>query len=964
MNINPAIKNTIVYRTLRSLKNKGIKATVFKIMSKTISFNKIIKNKLKTKDKLIIVDNSKEIINQVNNNYISKVNNEKLVSIIIVSKDGIKHLKRLFKAVKENTIYKNFEIIVVDNASTDKTIEFLENNQYNFNIKIIKNPKNETFSYANNQASKIAKGEYLLFLNNDTEPLNGWLSHLVVSIEKGNKIGLVGSQLIYPYMKDSIFSTKVQHAGIAFEYEIIDDKEFFRPYNIGIGKTPIIRNQKLSIGQRIAITGACMLVKKDIFFELNGFDEKYNYGYEDVDFALKLHKKGYKSYYVQNSIIFHYESSTQNREKEYIITQRRESNINLLYSKWNSYIKQNFFLEKFKNRDKLFSEKKLTIAFAVTEAGDNVSAGDYFTALELADSFKSMGYNIVYLQRRKANWYNIPKGIDILISMLDAYDLNKIKQKNLNLITIAWIRNWPDRWLKNSSFNKYSMIFASSQTLCNIIKEKSSRDATLFPIATSPEKFIKSKNVDKSFNSDYSFTGNYWGVPREIEKFLNPLELDFKFSIYGKDWDQVDKFKEYHKGFLKYKNIPKVYANSKMTIDDAVVGVTKPYGSVNSRVFDAIAGGTLVLTNGIVGAKETFGDLLPVYDSKNELHSLLNEYLNDHTKRKEKIERLQKFINNHHTYRIRAQLMKQKLEEFIGIKKSIVIKMPIPNWNEAKMWGDYHLALGLQKEFEIQGYSCLLQILPEWDNQEGNNCDIVLVLRGLSEYKIKKHQLNLMWNISHPDKVSNEEYNSYDIIFVASDIWADKLKNILDIKVEVMHQCTDPNIFKPNKDKNFQHEILFLGNSRKVFRKALKYLLPTKYNLSVYGTLWEDIIEEKYIQGKHVENKEVYKYYANADIVLNDHWDSMRENGFISNRIFDVLACNGFILTDDVGGLQELFGNSIITYSSKDELENKIKYYLENIKERELLSKKGRDLVLEKHTYKNRVEYILDIIKV
>ena len=89
----------------------------------------------------------------------------------------------------------------------------------------------------------------------------------------------------------------------------------------------------------------------------------------------------------------------------------------------------------------------------------------------------------------------------------------------------------------------------------------------------------------------------------------------------------------------------------------------------------------------------------------------------------------------------------------------------------------------------------------------------------------------------------------------------------------------------------------------------------------------------------------------------------MRENGFISNRIFDVLACNGFILTDDVAGIEKLFGDSVVTYSTKEEMNKKIKYYLEHTDEREALSKKGREMVLQNHTYKNRVEQILKTLK-
>ena len=956
---------SLIIKTLESLKNDGLQNTVVRVKDRLVNNNPNSITKIPNTPAEPILDNMEEIRQTVARNFIPKLASKPLVSILILTKNGLTHIKRLFKAIAQNTLYENFEIIVVDNASSDATIEFLEQNEYNFTLRIIKNKKNESFSYANNQAAKIANGEYLLLLNNDIEPLQGWLTHLVYVMQTKENVGSVGSQLIYPYDAKEPFSTKVQHAGIAFRADYIEELQlkFFRPYNIGMGKNPIIKNSSVAVGKRVAVTAACLLVKKDVYFEVDGLDERYNYGYEDVDFGLQLHQAGYFNYYSQNSILFHYESSTQKLESQKNIKGRRIDNIHLLHKKWNDYIAEHFYFEKLRNKIGLFTEKKLKIAFAVTEAGENAVAGDYFTALELADSFKVIGYDITFLCRKGGDWYNVPRDVDIVVSMLDAYDLTQLKDKSNNLITIAWIRNWPDRWLANKSFSDYNLVFASSQTLCNMISEASGKDTFLFPIATTPEKFIKEKNRDKNFESDYSFTGNYWGKPREIETFLEPSELDFKFHIYGKDWNHVKKFAKYHKGFLSYTDIPKVYANSKITIDDAVVGITKPYGSVNSRVFDAIAGGTLVVSNGVIGAKETFGDLLPVYETKEELHAFLDEYLRDDVKRDERIKELQEFVFNNHTYRIRAQFMKQKIEEFLNIKKSIVIKMPIPKWEEAKTWGDYHLALGLKKQFEIQGHFCLLQILPEWNNAEGDACDIAIVLRGLSVYKPKKHQINIMWNISHPDKVTTDEYNSYDVVFISSTIWAEKLQTRLNTHVEIMHQCTDTDIFKPYIDDTYKYQLLFVGNSRKIFRKSLKYLLPTKYDLAVFGTLWEKIIDNKYIKAKHIENENVYKYYSNADIVLNDHWDSMRENGFISNRLFDVLACNGFILTDKVEGIEELFGDSVVSYNSKADFNKKIKYYLEHPQERKKLSSRGRDLVLKNHTYKNRVEQILTTIK-
>ena len=126
--------------------------------------------------------------------------------------------------------------------------------------------------------------------------------------------------------------------------------------------------------------------------------------------------------------------------------------------------------------------------------------------------------------------------------------------------------------------------------------------------------------------------------------------------------------------------------------------------------------------------------------------------------------------------------------------------------------------------------------MPEWDNDAGNECDIALVLRGLSRYKPKSHQINLMWNISHPDKVTLDEYEEYDTVFIASDLWAKKIAEQVSVPVKTMLQCTDPVRFhEPNDEEKKQayQQLLFVGNSRDIYRKVLKDLIATEYDLAV-----------------------------------------------------------------------------------------------------------------------------------
>jgi spore maturation protein CgeB len=217
-----------------------------------------------------------------------------------------------------------------------------------------------------------------------------------------------------------------------------------------------------------------------------------------------------------------------------------------------------------------------------------------------------------------------------------------------------------------------------------------------------------------------------------------------------------------------------------------------------------------------------------------------------------------------------------------------------------------------------------------------------------------------MWNISHPEMVSNEEYEDYNIVFVASEVYDRKLDSLLSTKVVPLLQCTDPGLFYPDANPAFASDLLFVGNSRNTYRKILKDLLPAEYDLKVWGTRWEQFIDQKYIQGEYFPNERLRQLYSSCKILLNDHWDDMREKGFISNRIFDALACKTFIISDEVAGLQDVLGDAVVTYRDALDLKEKIAYYLKHEAARREIAEKGYALVAENHTFNNRVCKIIE----
>lgn len=931
-------------------------------------------NQMKTEQMLLSLDEkkAKTLGLQYENEIRILHSAQPLVSIIMLNRNGKHNLEILMNSLHERTFYDNFEIICVDNASTDDSIEYLKSWNKEFSIKVIQNQVNMSFSAANNLGVEHASGEYLLFLNNDTEVTDGWLDELVIAMKKADHPGAIGAKLIYPQIPEGTVnegkSFSIQHNGIAFRDSIREKAYFIQPYNMGNGETD--SDHGTDLVERACVTAAVLMMSRKVFDEIGGYDERYVYGYEDVDICLKLVKAGYKNYYCPTCLVYHYEFGTQLKDVAKAVRIRRLHNMDVFKGKWQSYLSEKLFEDKLLNRH-IFTEEKLVIAMVVTESDLKTTAGDFFTAMEFANSLMNMGYEVKYLSRRgEEDWYDVGIEVDVLISLLDAYDISKIYNTKNDLVKIAWARNWFDRWCEKEFFGQFDLVFASSTTACQYVDEHSTHTSILFPIATNKERFysgereVMTEEELEKFHSDYAFTGSYWNVKRDIIDYLNPEELPYQCKIFGVNWEQIDKFKDCAQGFVLYEDMPKVYQNTKIVIDDAN-HVTKSYGAVNSRVFDALAAGALVLTNGVIGAEETFGGLLPSFENEQDFKQKLTYYLENSRERKQLVSRLQQFVLEHHTYDVRANRLKEILLEFNREEideHTIDIYGAMPDDESKKFWGDQHFAMAMKKEFEKCGYHA--NVLPRDRWYDRSNAKYIIVLRGTkpcyrSERDGRKY---IMWNISHPEDVSINEYNMYDYVFFASEKMKREIGPQIQPESGVLLQCVDDEVMTCEEHRDKKYELLFVGNSRHIFRPILRDLLPTEHKLSVYGRHWDEFPVQDYVVSDYMDNDKVGQAYHDAKILLNDHWDDMREYGIISNRIFDALAVGAFVISDYIPEINTLFEGNVVTYQTKEDLKEKVDYYLKHTEEREQMAKRGQEIVLRSHTFRDRTGKILAIL--
>lgn len=349
---------------------------------------------------------------------------EPLVSIIILNRNGLDNLKCLFKDFDKKTNYSNYEIIVVDNASCDESVEYLYSLKKDLPITVIENNENVSFSKGNNDAAKIAKGKYLVLLNNDIEPTYGWLNELVGIAENNENIGSVGAKLIFPYYTDIDNQPKsfsIQHGGVKFKEEITP--YIYGPFHEDMFNTLIFSNKLNKPREVIANTAACLLIPKTIYEELGGLDEKYVYGYEDVDFAFKLYEKGYKSFYNPQALLFHNESATRHEDDEKK-NQLNYINIMHFYKKWGKLLFKKMLNDKLTEKF-FFGDKKINITI-VTRDEENKFIKDLFKQL-------SNKYDVRLITDLE-NIY-LGKSCDIVISFDEEYDLDEVISR-LNLIKI------------------------------------------------------------------------------------------------------------------------------------------------------------------------------------------------------------------------------------------------------------------------------------------------------------------------------------------------------------------------------------------------------------------------------------------------------------------------------------------------------------------------------------------------
>jgi O-antigen biosynthesis protein len=249
------------------------------------------------------------------------------------------------------------------------------------------------------------------------------------------------------------------------------------------------------------------------------------------------------------------------------------------------------------------------------------------------------------------------------------------------------------------------------------------------------------------------------------------------------------------------------------------------------------------------------------------------------------------------------------------------IKNAAPAGPGGERWGDTHFAASLAAALRDHGQEVVVDRRPEWDRPTGRHDDVVLVLRGLVRHDPSPEQVSLLWVISHPELVTADEATGYDRVLAAGQPWAARRARDWAQPIEPLLQATDPELFHPDAGTPGSGEpVLFVGNSRRQLRPVVRDALAAGLPLAIYGDLWSGLVPDEVVRDRSLPNEQLAAAYRSAGVVLNDHHDAMRVDGFVSNRLFDAVASGARVISDEVPGLAELFGPGVQVYETPDDL--------------------------------------------
>ena len=250
------------------------------------------------------------------------------VSLIIPTRDKVELLRTCIGSILTRTDYPDYEVLIVDNQSVEpETLEYFSELAAEPRIRVLRYDKPFNYSAINNFAAARATGQILGLVNNDIEvETPGWLQEMVTQALRGD-VGAVGAMLLYP-------NDTIQHAGVILGMHGVAGHVYAglpRDHSGQMGRALLVQ-------QMSAVTAACLLVRKTVFDEVGGLDERLCVAFNDIDFCLRVGAKGYRNLWTPHAVLYHHESASRGYEDTPEKQARFNGEIDLMRSRWGDQL--------------------------------------------------------------------------------------------------------------------------------------------------------------------------------------------------------------------------------------------------------------------------------------------------------------------------------------------------------------------------------------------------------------------------------------------------------------------------------------------------------------------------------------------------------------------------------------------------------------------------------------------------
>lgn len=619
-----------------------------------------------------------------------------LVSIVIPCYNQVGYTYACLHSILEHTKDVPYEVIIADDVSTDATAQL---DKYASGLVIRRNKTNQGFLLNCNQAAQAARGKYILFLNNDTQVTEGWLSSLVELIESDPTVGMVGSKLVYPDGRLQEAGGIIWSDGSGWNYGRMDDPE--KPeYNY--------------VKDVDYISGASIMLSRALWEQIGGFDTRYTPAYcEDADLAFEVRKAGYRVVYQPRSKVIHFEGVSNGTDVNGSGLKRYQvENFKKLKEKWADEFKKQYvndgnpnpFRARERSRGKkiilvvdhyvptydrdagskatfLYMKMFLKKGYVVKFLGDNFQHEEpYTTTLEqmgievlygdgyatgIWDWLKKNGneISIAYLNRPHiaTKYVDFIKDYTNMKVIYFGHDLHFLRlTREYEITGDIEIKREADYWksMELTMMYKADMTYYPSSVEIDVIR---SIDASIRAKAISLyvyDTFLDNIDEDYSKRKDIMFVGGFAHPPNAdavlwFAKEIFPLvrrELpDVRFLVAGsKVTDEIRALETPEsgiviKGFVTDEELAEMYATTKL------VAVPLRYGAgVKGKILEALYNGAAVVTTSIGAEGIPFVDTaLEICDEAESFAGKLTELYTDNERLSAMCRRSQEYIKEY-----------------------------------------------------------------------------------------------------------------------------------------------------------------------------------------------------------------------------------------------------------------------------------------------------------------------------